>query len=81
MHDGALRRPKMKQDAIAKAITTLTRHIRMYAHLTAWDISHLPTSLEIEARKRAIEAICKKLDALAQASEPHTISSRTLASL
>ena len=56
----------MEQETIANAIMTLTAHIREYAHITAWDIYHLPTDVEIEARKSSIELICKKIDALGQ---------------
>jgi hypothetical protein len=56
----------MEQEPIAIAITTLTKHIRDHAHITAWHIRHVPKPLEIKARKAAIEATCKKMDALGQ---------------
>jgi hypothetical protein len=59
----------MEQEPIANAITTLTKHIRDYSHITAWDIRHVPTPLEIKSRKASIEATCKKMDALGQNSE------------
>ena len=52
------------QEPIANAIKTLTDHIRHHSHNTAWDIRHVPTPIEIKAPKDAIEATCKKLDAL-----------------
>jgi hypothetical protein len=59
-------RTTMDQEPIANAIKTLTDHIRHHSHNTAWDIRHVPTPIEIKARKDAIEATCKKLDALGQ---------------
>jgi hypothetical protein len=59
-------RTTMDQEPIANAIKTLTDHIRHHSHNTAWDIRHVPTPIEIKARKDAIEATCKKLDVLGQ---------------
>jgi hypothetical protein len=51
---------------MAMVVWTPRGHIREYAHITAWDIDHFPTDVEIEARKSSIEIICKKIDALGQ---------------
>jgi hypothetical protein len=53
-------------DWLKEAIMAVAQHVREHAHTTAWDIDHLPSVHEIEARASAIKAVCDEMDSLVE---------------
>ena len=53
-------------DWMRESIAAVTEHVRKTAPITAWDVDHLPSAQEIEARESAIKTACDEMDALAE---------------
>ena len=49
-----------------RAILAVAQHVREFAPITAWDIDHVPSADEVEARASAIKTVCDEMDALAE---------------